>query len=436
MYDWMIIEIASNTIDILIIFFLLCRKFESKFKTILPTVCFILLGIISECVPIFVTWKYYSVEATGILVCIVFLLICRKGSIWRKVFWIMLIFALIFAIGFTLLPILSFFSGENSQTMMIISSTASRIQYLVIVHTVKFIIFYMISINKKRVNVNPRSLILCFIVPLISTISGIFIYEIYLADVNNAIPNQLSYFISSSYLLINLIVFALYEIITKEAEKNYILLSKQKQYELIEEHNTQIDQIYSDIRDWQHDFKHHMQVIHTFIERSEIDEAEKYLKNLDEQILMSSIKVSTGNYLVDAILSSKMTLAKAYDIKFECNAILPVELSVDNTDLCAILSNLLDNAIEACRKVENKKYIKCDTLLLKNQLYIKIVNASNGKYVKNAQSFITTKKDGKIHGLGLNHVESIVSQYDGICKIKGENECFTVEISIPINIKI
>jgi len=436
MYDWMIIEITSNSIDVFIIFFLLCRKFKSKYNTVLPTVCFILLGIISECIPIFVTLKYYSVEIILAVVCVLFLILCRNGNIWRKIFWVLLIFALIFALGFTMLPILSFISGETTQTLIIISGTAGRIQYLVIVHTVKFIIFYMISINRKRINANPRSLILCFIIPLISTICGIFIYEIYLADGNNAIPNQLSYFISSSYLLINLVVFALYEIITKEAEKNYILLSKQKQYELIEEHNTQIDQIYSDIRDWQHDFKHHMQVIHTFIERSEIDEAEKYLKNLDEQILMSSIKVSTGNYLVDAILSSKMTLAKAYDIEFECNAMLPSELSVDNTDLCAILSNLLDNAIEACRKVENKKYIKCDTLLLKNQLYIKIVNTSNGKYVKNAQSFITTKKDGKIHGLGLNHVESIVSQYDGICKIKGENECFTVEISIPINTKI
>lgn len=429
--EWTIIEIISNTLEVLIVFFLLCRKFESRYTSVLPIISFIVLTDIALCIPIFVDWKYYSVEIVGFCVFFIFLVTCRKGNILNKFFWMLLVYAFMFAIAFLLLPILSLFTGEGSQTLLLMSSSAGRLQYMVLAQTIKFVIFYILSMNKKRIDVNSHSLILCFIIPLISFISGTWIYEIYLTDTDNLIPAQLSYIISSSYLLINFIVFALYERIVKEAEKNYVLISKQKQYELTEEHNIQIEQIYKDVKTLQHDFKHHAQVVRALLERSDIAEAEKYLDSLDEQIVMSTVKVSTGNYLVDAILSSKMTLARSHQIQFEYNAALPEQLSIDNTDLCAVLSNLLDNAIEACRKVDIDSYIKCDVLLVKNQLYINIVNSSDGKYIKNSQSFLTTKK-GSMHGIGLRHIQSIVNQYNGIYTIKAESDYFETKISIPM----
>ena len=100
-------------------------------------------------------------------------------------------------------------------------------------------------------------------------------------------------------------------------------------------------------------------------------------------------------------------------------------------DLCSILSNLLDNAIEACCKLEYSRYINLEMLIFKNQFNIKIINSSNGDYKMENGKFKTTKR-GDLHGIGIGHIKSIVENYGGIYDIKPESEVFTTHISIPL----
>lgn len=430
--EWIIIEIIANTTDVLTIFFLLCRKFESKYRTLLPTLIFELLGIIAMSIPIFVTWEYYSTEIVCFAIFMAFLLIFRKGSVWNKFFWGVLVYTFIFAIAFFLLPIISFFTREDSQDILLMGGSSARLYYLILAYIVRIVIFFILSLKKKYIYENIYSLILCFLIPLVTFISGVGLYEIYLTHVD-IIPNQIAYIVSSSYLLINVIVFALYERLSKEAEKNYMLLAKQKQYEITTEHNIEVAQIYADIKEWQHDFKHHMQLVRSLLQNQDYIQAKKYLDELDEKVLMSSLRVSTGNYLVDAILSSKIATATANNIPLGYTAQVPEYLNINNVDLCAILSNLLDNAIEACRKIDGETYIKCEVMLIKSQLYIHITNSSDGKYIKVSEGFMSTKK-GALHGIGLSHVQSIVSQYNGLYNVKAEKDYFETKISIPVKI--
>ena len=191
-------------------------------------------------------------------------------------------------------------------------------------------------------------MIVCFFIPLVSLISGLIIYEILLEDIDYGIPDILIYIIAISYLIINIIVFVLYEMISKEAEKNYTLMAKQKQYELTEQHNQEIVEIYANIREWHHDYSNHMQLIMSLLEKPEDKEennrkAVNYIKNLDEKITESSSMVSTGNYLANAIISAKMALAQSFDIDFKYEASLPDILPIDETDLCGLLRFVVES---------------------------------------------------------------------------------------------
>jgi len=155
---------------------------------------------------------------------------------------------------------------------------------------------------------------------------------------------------------------------------------------------------------------------------------------IDEKIKSRSLIVSTGNHIVDAIISAKTTLASSHNIDFKYNIFLPGHIAVSNTDLCAILSNLLDNAIEACCKIQDNRYIAFDMIVVKNQLNIKITNSTNGKYKMENGGFRTTKQ-GDLHGIGIHHIKSIVENYNGLYDIKAEKDSFTAQISIPLIIK-
>ena len=134
---------------------------------------------------------------------------------------------------------------------------------------------------------------------------------------------------------------------------------------------------------------------------------------------------------MDAIISAKAALASSYDITFKHNILLPGKIVLDNTDLCSILSNLLDNAIEACCKLEQNRYIDIEMIIVKTQLKIKITNAADGRYIID-QGKIKTTKLGEMHGIGIGHIKSIVENYGGLFSIKPEKDSFTAKVSIPL----
>jgi sensor histidine kinase regulating citrate/malate metabolism len=153
---------------------------------------------------------------------------------------------------------------------------------------------------------------------------------------------------------------------------------------------------------------------------------------MDEKIESSYLDIVTGNLVVDAIVSAKATVAAANDIRFEHRILLKETLLIDETDLCSILSNLLDNAIEACRKLSENKFIDFEMIIIKNQLSIKITNASGGDY-KMENGKLKTTKSGGVHGIGIGQVKSIIEKYRGIFDFTAEPKNFTAKIDIPLS---
>ena len=437
--EWIIFQIFINTVEVGALFYLLCNKFESKSTSFIPTILFVVVSVVVSSLRIFIH-LFDILPVTEIfipIVCIVFLCFFREGRLLNKLFWSAISFVLIICIAFLSITIISII-GELSAGDIMTTHQQSIERFLVMTtaKTLQVIVFYILAKKKRnyRNNLSPLSMLICFSIPLISFIVMFCIHILLLQDFY--MPYTLSFTISVSTLLTNIMVFILYEIINQEAEKTYVLVAQNKQYGMTKEHNKQVVDMYDRMREWRHDYNHHMQLVVGMLEKTDynknVPEAITYIKELDNKIKSISIEIITGNVIVDAIISVKATLSSIHDVEFKHSILLTDDISaVDDTDLCSILSNLLDNAIEACCKLNDNRYIHIEMLTFKNQLSIKITNSANGDYKIEKGVFKTTKK-GDLHGIGMGHVKSIVERYDGIFDVTPASDSFTTSVSISI----
>lgn len=203
------------------------------------------------------------------------------------------------------------------------------------------------------------------------------------------------------------------------------------QRDLIDTHYQEIETMYTKMRGWRHNYRNHIQVMKALAEKGDIETIKDYLNKLDEDLTTIDMVVKTGNTMADAILNSKISLAKSKGIKVKVDAHIPIKLKMSELDLCVILGNLFDNAIEANLSLpEDERLIRVYMDMKNTQLYISFTNfTASGKLAKEANLFKTTKGDG--HGFGLVSIDSIIEKLDGYISRNSEDGAFTTEILIP-----
>ena len=203
------------------------------------------------------------------------------------------------------------------------------------------------------------------------------------------------------------------------------------QQELLETHYLEVDNMYKQIRGWRHDYRNHIQVMKAYAAKEDWAAIRNYLDDLDQDLTTVDTVIKTGNAMTDAILNSKISLAKSKDIPVIADAHVPVKLKSSEIDLCCILGNLFDNAIEASLPLpEERRLIRVYMDMKNTQLYISFTNFTAGKKLpKIGGRFRTTKGEG--HGFGLQRIDAIVERLDGYISRNSEDGAFTTEILLP-----
>ena len=203
------------------------------------------------------------------------------------------------------------------------------------------------------------------------------------------------------------------------------------QQELIETHYREVDNMYKQIRGWRHDYRNHIQVMKAYAAKGDWEAIRNYLDLLDQDLTTVDTVIKTGNAMTDAILNSKISLAKSKDIQVVADAHIPVKLKSSEIDLCCIIGNLFDNAIEASLPLpEDKRLIRVYMDMKNTQLYISFTNFTAGKKLpKLGGRFRTTKGEG--HGFGLQRIDAIVERLEGYISRNSEDGAFTTEILLP-----
>ena len=203
------------------------------------------------------------------------------------------------------------------------------------------------------------------------------------------------------------------------------------QRELVETHYKEVDNMYKKMRGWRHDYRNHIQMMKALASNGDMEGIKAYLDELDTDLNTVDTVIKTGNAMADAILNSKISLAQSKDINVSADAHIPVKLKMSELDLCCIIGNLFDNAIEASMELPiDQRMIRVYMDMKGSQLYISFTNLTAGKKLKKiGKLFGTTKGEG--HGLGLIRMDGIVDRLGGYLSRNSEDGAFTTEILIP-----
>jgi len=201
---------------------------------------------------------------------------------------------------------------------------------------------------------------------------------------------------------------------------------------LAKTHYDEVESMYEEIRGWRHDYKHHMGVLKSYAEEGDLNRVISYLTELDEDLSKTDRRLKTGNKMTDAILNSKLSLAKSKNIKVNADVQIITALTTPEIDLCIILGNLFDNAMEASLALpEEQRLIRIYmTIKQNNQLYISFTNfTATKKQIKEGGRFKTTKGTG--HGFGLLRIDHIIDRHSGYINRNSEDGAFSTEILLP-----
>ncbi len=213
-------------------------------------------------------------------------------------------------------------------------------------------------------------------------------------------------------------------------KKRYERRLENFQDSVLKKQRDEVQNIYQTMRAWRHDYHNHIQSIKAMIAMQKSEELDKYLDTLEADLDSIDIAIRTGNVGLDAILSSKVSIARRNNIEVNCTAKVPLDMKISDVHLCAIVGNLLDNAIEACEKLEGNRFIRIYIGLFKQQLYISVSNSTCEKRRRRLSELVTSKLGE--HGFGLRRIDRIAAQYDGYVNRKNEPGIFATEVLLPL----
>ena len=208
--------------------------------------------------------------------------------------------------------------------------------------------------------------------------------------------------------------------------KHTYLKLVEMQEEQAKRHLEEVRVIHSEMRGYKHDFHHHLQALKGQLEAGEVERALAYIEQLDRSLQSVDTLLKTGNVTVDAILSAKLAQARSEGISVDVQA---NTLTLTDVELSIVIGNLLDNAIEACRAAQGRKFIRLSIRMKGGMMYFYLLNAAGAKQ-KKVGSLFRTGKSGA-HGFGLHRAEAILKKHGGGGKYNSEDGAVTSEFLVP-----
>lgn len=239
----------------------------------------------------------------------------------------------------------------------------------------------------------------------------------------------------------NVAVLYLLERMEKTVENQERVLALEQQLQFQAKNMEAASQLYTAQRHKVHDFRAHLNILQGLLENQEYDAAEQYLNSVTQEQTDRLFLVNSHHAILDALFNTKATEAiqKGIDIDFELNDLSA--LPFDVSDMVVLFSNLLDNAIEACEKIEGDRVIRVSAVLKQSFLF-SVRNTTLPVEIKN-DTIQTTKPNASLHGFGLSNIKLILNKYhadfvmdyeDGWFQFTGEIEAQVGEVVLRENV--
>lgn len=287
-------------------------------------------------------------------------------------------------------------------------------------------LFVEILIRRKNIRNQIKLPIAYWIVLLLTPICSCII-SIYIQYLNNvdAIGVTICCLL---FLVINLSIFYLYD-------KIIAYISSQKENETLAQENLNYRRLQENMqvsvdttRQLRHDLKNHFIAMEGMLKARKYDELKAYLDKHSGEL--KELHIDTGNISIDSILNFKWEECKNNDIELVTEIAIPEGLEIAHETLTAVLGNLLDNAIEATKQVEEDRKISLTLCFEKGYMFLDIINPYRGTLREENGEYLTIKADKENHGYGLKSVKRAVKQNGGLIKVHTENQRFHVHVML------
>lgn len=355
-----------------------------------------------------------------------------KGTLFEKAFSAIILDITALFVSFVSLTLLGMLSG-NSLEEMIESRGMIRLLNLFITKVLLFAVtraILRIRVKEKLSFEFTEVLGISFIF-VITLIIGIGIFRANLsAGVDTDSP--ISLVIGFGLIAINVFTYILMKRISDKNHEREILLLDKAQNEVYYSQLTEYENQLNEMRKIRHDMKSHLQCLAALISKNDNKQAEEYIDDIIENKLDFGYDyIKTENKVVDSIINMKLFQCKKDGITTIVH-INKFDTYVEDTDMCALLSNILDNAIEASIKENERKEVCIEIMPKKGYVNIIVKNAISHSVLESNPDLKTTKTNDHIHGIGMRSTADIVKKYDGMLDFYEQNKFFVADVWLPL----
>ena len=230
---------------------------------------------------------------------------------------------------------------------------------------------------------------------------------------------------------VNIIAFYLYDSLAENYIKKSKLALLQKENELYSRQCEIMQSSTEDLQAFRHDMSNQLIILNHLLEEGKDEEARRQLDQLSHFIKGKVIYSTSGNTIIDGLVNYKLQSVASENIKVETEIVVPEQLNIDIADFITLLGNLLDNALEALKKVDREQRILTIKIVFSQERLIgRITNTYCGEIHQKDDKILTSKKEKQKHGYGLSNVEKIIKKYNGYMEIDHANGEFRADFII------
>jgi sensor histidine kinase YesM len=228
--------------------------------------------------------------------------------------------------------------------------------------------------------------------------------------------------VMSAFLYI--VLFRIHNSSVKTAQAEYQLKHQSEHYKLLQSHIAETKQAH-------HDLRHHLSLIKSYIDMGETEKLTMYISEYESALPDDTALDYCENYAVNSILRYYIGIARREGVRVTLKIDVPENTGVSDSDLCVVFGNCIENAIEACRKMnEGEKFIKIDAGLTGEMITITVDNSFNGTIDQTGGVFMSHKREGE--GIGISSVRAVARKYDGVVRFEGKGDVFQASIMLKL----
>lgn len=376
----------------------------------------------------------------SILIIYIYSLINLKGTFMQKMFWSIFVMLLIMGITIVVLSIEGCIIGKGYLNLVIQKDLYRFVGVVVIQIVLFYLTRFMIKRTKKdsTYSLKWNEWFVLLIIPVISIFTMSFVSLIIINIEDQLLPMQHIFSILSilGILMTNSLVYVLYVNMQKDHAKQLEYSILQQAFKSQEKSVEETKILYQSVRSIRHDLKQHFQVALTMLHSGKINEAVDYMEKYNDTVLDGiSNKVFCDNDVVNYIINSKSKICSDRHIKIYIYIANEIP-EFSDLDLCVLLGNALDNAIEGVSG-EGSNEIYLELRNVDNFFMISVKNTIINSVLEDNPNLISTKNEKEVHGLGILSMKEVVQKYNGSIEFyESDNKfCCDMLLDIPDNMQ-